>query len=76
MTVSRAAAVDEAVDIDTGFPFHPEHRVQSPDRMRVQHLIGIVAPVIDHHIVRRQHVQVGPCRRALVSMRMQVEVDR
>ncbi len=39
-----AAAVDEAVDIDAGFPFHPEHRVQSPDRMRVQHLIGIVAP--------------------------------
>ena len=54
------AAVDEAVDIDTGFPLHLEHHVQAPDRMRVQHLIGIVAPVIDHHIVRRrQHVQVG-----------------
>ena len=39
-----AAAVDEALDVDAGFPFHPEHRVQSPDRMRVQHLIGIVAP--------------------------------
>ena len=32
-----ATAVDEAVDIDTGFPLHPEHRVQ--------HLIGIVSPV-------------------------------
>ncbi len=30
--------------IDAGFPFHPEHRVQSPDRVRVKHLIGIVAP--------------------------------
>ena len=68
--------MDEAVDIDTGFLLHPEHRVQSPDRMRVQHLVGIVAPVIDHHIVRRQRVQVGQCRLALISMRMQVEVDR
>ena len=32
--------------------------------------------VVDHHIVRRQHVQVGQCHLALISMRMQVEVDR
>ena len=70
-----AVAVDEAVDIDTGFPLHPEHRAQSPDRMRVQHLVGIVAPVIDHHIVRRQRVQVGQRRLALIAMRMRVEVD-
>ena len=78
MTVSRRLPWMErsTVDVDADFPLHPEHYVQSPDRMRVQHLIGIVAPVVDYHIVRRQHVQVGQCRRALVSMRMQVEVDR
>ncbi len=32
-----SVAVDEMVNVGTGFPLYPEHRMQSPDHVHVQH---------------------------------------
>jgi hypothetical protein len=62
------AAVHEGIDDLPGAPRQAEDDIYAPFFVGIEHGIGEISPVVDHHIPGAQGLQVRLCHAALIAV--------